>query len=149
MQHMHININKSNGFSMIEVLISVLVLSIGLLGLAGLQTIGLKNNHHAYMRSQATLLAMEIIEDMRANRNNALAGDYDTSFGTTHTGTTIEQADLATWKNNLDTLLPSGDGAVSVNGTTFTVQIRWLERSDDSSADASPDFKLFTTMTDL
>ncbi len=60
-------IHRQHGFSMIEVLISLLVLSLGLLGLALLQGQGLKFNTDAYLRTQATTLGYEIIDRMRAN----------------------------------------------------------------------------------
>lgn len=66
-----------HGFTLLEVLIAVVILSIGLLGVAGLQAFGLRNNQDAYVRSQAAILAMDIAERMRANRAGVLAGAYD------------------------------------------------------------------------
>lgn len=65
---------NGQGFSLIEVLVALLVLSIGLLGLAALQTTGLKLNHQSYERTQAVLQAYDIIDRMRANRTSANAG---------------------------------------------------------------------------
>lgn len=65
------------GATLIEVLVAMLVLSIGLLGLAGMQMTALKSNQSAYYRSQATVLAYDIIDRMRANRADALNGVYD------------------------------------------------------------------------
>ena len=59
--------NKNTGFTLIEVLIAMLVLAVGLLGLAGLQATSLKNNQSAYNRSQATQLAYDIADRMRSN----------------------------------------------------------------------------------
>ena len=59
--------NRQQGFSMVEVMVSVLVLSGGLLGLAFLQAQGMKFNAEAYQRTQATVLAYEIIDRLRAN----------------------------------------------------------------------------------
>ncbi len=56
------------GFTLIEVLVAVLVLSIGLLGLAKLQTLGLHANHGADLRTRASLLAYDIADRMRSNR---------------------------------------------------------------------------------
>ncbi len=59
---------KTNtGFTLIEVLIAMLVLAVGLLGLAGLQATSLRNNQSAYNRSQATQLAYDLADRMRAN----------------------------------------------------------------------------------
>jgi type IV pilus assembly protein PilV len=56
-----------NGFTLLEVLIALLVLSIGLLGLAALQTIGLRSNMMASFRTQATQVAYDIADRVRAN----------------------------------------------------------------------------------
>ena len=57
------------GFSLIEVLVALFVLSIGLLGLAALQTTGLRFSHQSYERTQATLQAYDIIDRMRTNKS--------------------------------------------------------------------------------
>ncbi len=62
---------RCRGFSLMEVLVALLVLAIGLLGLAALQTQGLRFNQGAYVRSQATILAYDIMDSMRAARGNA------------------------------------------------------------------------------
>lgn len=59
--------NKNTGFTLIEVLIAMLVLAVGLLGLAGLQATSIGNNQSAYNRSQATQLAYDLADRMRAN----------------------------------------------------------------------------------
>lgn len=59
--------NKNAGFTLIEVLIAMIVLAVGLLGLAGLQATSLRNNLSAYNRSQATQMAYDLIDRMRAN----------------------------------------------------------------------------------
>lgn len=61
----------SRGFSLLEVLIAIVVLSIGLLGLASLQLSALQGNNQSYERSQAHILAYEIADAMRANRSAA------------------------------------------------------------------------------
>ena len=60
------------GTTLIEVLIALIVLSIGLLGLALLQVTSVQSNHSAYYRSQATVLAHDLADRMRANRTAAL-----------------------------------------------------------------------------
>jgi len=69
-------LNSNGGFTLIEILIALLVLSLGLIGLAMLQATGLRFNTESYMRSQATILAYDIIDRMRANKTAADAGDY-------------------------------------------------------------------------
>ena len=63
-----------SGFSLLEVLIALLVLSVGLLGIAGLQTFSLQFNHQSYERTQATVLISEMFEKIAANPTAARAG---------------------------------------------------------------------------
>lgn len=152
-KHFPSNIKKSRGFSLMEVLVTVVVLSIGLLGLAGLQMTGMKNNHSAYLRSQATILANDIVDRMRSNRNSALTGAYDTALGTLATAPVTScdgdatdnctEADMATldlnqWKNTLANILPSGDGSiartVAGNQTTATIIIQWDDTRGQGAA---------------
>ena len=68
-----------SGMSLIEILVTVLVLSIGLLGIAGMQAFGMRYNHDSYARSQATMIANELIERMHANPDAVNNGDYETA----------------------------------------------------------------------
>jgi type IV pilus assembly protein PilV len=127
----------AGGFSLIEVLVALLVLSIGLLGLAGLQARSLKENHQAFLRTQATLDAYQIIDCMRANPNNIAS--YNIALGAAApTGTSIAAQDLDLWKTTLDGSqsstvlqggqgLPKGDGWVVVAGNQVTVVVQWEE----------------------
>ena len=118
------------GFTLIEVLIAVLLLSIGLLGLAGLQMASLKNNGSAMNRSQATWIAYDVLDRMRANRTAALNGDYDIALAATApSGTSRADIDLKAWKKELSSL-PGGDGAVTTSSNTVTVLVRWNDSSD-------------------
>ena len=65
------------GYSLLEVLVSLLVLSVGLLGMAALQTFGLKANHASLERTQATVLIQDIADRMLTNRDGVVAGNYD------------------------------------------------------------------------
>ena len=122
------------GFSLLEVLIAIVVLSIGLLGLAGLQASSLRNNHSAYLRSQATFLATDIIDRMRANRLAALGGSYDIAMNAAPpTGTSVVKTDLNQWLTALANQLPAGDGAIARNGTLFTVTIQWDDNRDSTN----------------
>jgi len=115
--------NKTNGFSLLEVLITILVLSIGLLGLASLQAQSLRSNNNASQGSAATALANEIINRMRTNRASAAtaAGAYsensagqlgllipacDTPAGCTAANQVLH--DLAQWDAAIAAALPSG-----------------------------------------
>jgi len=74
-------INKSSGFSLLEVLIAMIVLSIGLLGIAGLQATSKRTSYEALQRTTATMLTRDIMERMRANADQIAAynGTVDTT----------------------------------------------------------------------
>lgn len=122
------NARRSSGFSLIEVLVSVLVLGVGVLGMAALQLNALKYNQTAAVRSQATFLAYDITDRMRANRSKARAGNYDISLAAdAPTGTGIVATDLQQWKAALAEQLPDGSGSVERSSTKFIVTVQWDE----------------------
>src|SRR5690606_37396381 len=110
----------SAGFTLIEVLIAVLVMSIGLLGIAALQTATVQFNRGAHLRSQATSLAYDIADRMRANRAAALADAYDVVFADpapacgAPAGDTVAEQDLSAWQMALACALPLGNGQIEV-----------------------------------
>jgi type IV pilus assembly protein PilV len=134
---------RARGFTLVEALVALLVLSIGLLGIGMMQLTSLRSNHASSLRSQATLLAYDITDRMRANRNAAInTNEYDIAIGAAATTGTVAGDDLDGWKQNLATTLPGGDGSVAriqvVNGTitttTFVVTVQW----DDSRGAEAP-----------
>lgn len=144
----YLKVQQNRGFTLVEVLIAVLVLSIGLLGLASLQAASLRNNYSSYMRTQATLLANDMADRIRANPTGATAGSYN-SIGPTGLPTTAPTSclttgcstaqmalfDIAAWGTLLDSRLPGGTGSVvgTVGGTVFTVTVMW----DDNKTGAT------------
>lgn len=72
---------RQRGLSLLEILISVLVLSVGILGMATLQLQALKSNQSALTRTEATQYAYMITDMMRANRSAALLGQYNVGLG--------------------------------------------------------------------
>src|SRR5699024_3278786 len=139
---------QQQGFSLIEVLIALVVLSIGLVGLAGLLVQGIKSNHNAYLRTQAALLSHAMAERMLANRAGLQNGDYDaidtTSAGTdpgcVTTGSGCDPAHMAhhdahAWGRLLSTALPTGAGRVTGAGagSIFTITVTWREASHDAT----------------
>jgi type IV pilus assembly protein PilV len=73
---MYINPNKQSGFSLIEVMVAALILSTAILGMAGLQMMGMKGTQQSFMKSQAMNIAYNMIELMRANSDGVLASNY-------------------------------------------------------------------------
>ncbi len=80
-------LNKQKGLTLLEVLISMIILSIGLLGLGGLQIASLKGTNNAHSRNVANMLVMDLADRMRANSNGVRGGFYDdgTQCATTET----------------------------------------------------------------
>jgi type IV pilus assembly protein PilV len=135
---------KQCGFTLLEVLIALLILSIGLLGLASLQTSGLRSNQMASMRTTATQLSYDIADRMRANPVGTDAQNYVIAANAADpaipsgencesiTCTTSQMAtyDLAQWRGAVRSL-PGGTSAIvrTVTGAvvTHTITVFWDE----------------------
>lgn len=129
-----------SGMTMVEILVSVVILSFGMLGLAGLQTKTLSFSQSSLYRSQATALADDILDRMRVDRDNALAGRWNSEITSDANSvsplTFIYQTDLKDWKAQVESLLPSGRASVSVtNDRMVTIVIEW----DDSRGREVPE----------
>lgn len=120
------NLRQQTGTTLIEILISLLILAIGLLGMAGLQTVSLRNTQSAYQRTQAAILSTDIVERVRANLQGVEAGSYDNADGevtascNSVSGCTAAQMaanDVAEWKLALATTLPEGEGTLCADST--------------------------------
>jgi type IV pilus assembly protein PilV len=74
---MHRRAFKNRGFTLLEVMVALLILSIGLLGLAAMQLTGMRYNTDAYARTQATIFAYDIIDRIRANPVGRINGNYN------------------------------------------------------------------------
>jgi type IV pilus assembly protein PilV len=118
---------RQQGAGLVEVLVAVLVLSFGMLGLAGLQLSALKNTQSSFERGMAVVETHTIIDAMRADRANAVNGLFNLAIdASTPTGATFADLALASWRTNLSTLLgAAATGAVACNGNVCTVTIRW------------------------
>jgi type IV pilus assembly protein PilV len=117
---------RQSGSTMIEVLVSMIIIAIGLLGFAGLLTQAMKSSQTAYLRSQATFLAYDIVERMRANRGAAINGNYSITYEGTPVGGNLAGDDLVDWRASITQALPAGSGDVSavLNGSV-TIKIKW------------------------
>lgn len=134
------NLMKEKGFSMIELLVAVVISAIGLLGIAAMQTMSIKNVNNTQFRTLATIYAYDMAERMRSNK--ASAPQYvgaDTSSGMPCSGCSgIATADVAAWKTSITQNsnvggLPEGVGTVSLNGDVYSIAITWEEQQRDAS----------------
>lgn len=127
------------GFSLVEVMVALLVLSVGLIGLAALHGQGLSASRTAVYRTQAVALAADLADRIRANRlgQAAYAGaadDNDCDSGTECTPAEMAEHDLFRWGARVEALLPDGDWSVARDtGTvppTYTITVQWTEVGD-------------------
>ncbi len=144
------------GFSLVEVLVALLVLSIGLLGLAALQTTSLKYNTDSYFRTQATYFVYDIVDRMRTNSDSVVdGGTYDvpdassaTSIISTYQScsgstcacdatavcdaTQLATHDLGKWYERMGQVLPGASNNLATiaidSAKVVTVTITWTER---------------------
>lgn len=134
---------RSQGFTLLEVLIAILVLAFGLLGFALLQTMSVRFTQSANHRTKATNLAYDILDQMRSNRLLAAqytaAGFDDTSTGIgcdQTTGTVSIQSNIGVWQCRVRRALGEGSSAVvTYNSGVATVTLNWndqrWEKDDD------------------
>ncbi len=112
------------GFTLLEVLVALLILSIGVLGLASLQFTGVKSNREVYYRTQAAILAQDIVGRLQANHqgNYLMAASSDDAIRCqTPTGCSSGERlaidDLSLWRAVIAARLPSGEGAVCLDSS--------------------------------
>lgn len=148
-----------SGFSLLEVLISLVVLSVGLLGMASLMSTTLKSNDSAYMRTQATVEAYNIIDRMRANSSGVTAGVYtiampaaaatsapDTCTGVAVSCSNVQLAsyDIGQWESDLGSRLPDGRGSITTTpiangtGTDVVVRVLWNDSRASRALNGAP-----------
>ena len=122
------NNKRQKGFTLIEAMISVVVFSFGLLGVAGVMLVAVKSNHNGYMRSQATFLAHSMVDMMRRNSWAVWNDNYDGTYSgynsiatactTTACGcSAVARRDVTQWSNMINSTLTNGSGEISCNTT--------------------------------
>lgn len=149
---------RQQGSSLIEVLVSMTIMAIGILGISALQTASMKSNQNSYMRTQAVFHSLDIVERMRSNLAGVQAGAYDdptpvlNSDCVTATGCTAAQMaahDVAEWEASVTTGLPLGaatvcldsdpsDGAADAPacdsiGAVYAVKLWWDDDRDGTA----------------
>jgi len=128
----------SAGMTLIEVLVTLVIISVGLLGVAALQLTTVRNNYDAYVRSQAAVMASDMLDRMRANRADAMNNLYNADFGEVP-GDTSAGREIVQWRRTLVAQLgPEADGQITTQVATdpltntricrVTINVQFAER---------------------
>lgn len=157
---------NQGGFTLLEVMIALVIFSIGLLGLAGIQAVSIENNNNAYMRTLAMQSAYDMADILRSSYdfNNNVDSTFDsvnTTLGsapgscaqngaTLPTCTTAQMAayEIYDWKYHLSQLMPSGRGKVVRTGSVYEITVMWDEdrtgaTGEGCSGNSSVDLKCY------
>ena len=143
------------GVGLIEVLVTIVILAIGILGLAGLQASGLRVGQGAMYRGIAAQFAYDMADRMRANGSAAKGGAYNRALGATlpDPEESAAAADQNDWMTRLTAALPGADGAVALaaDGDTATITVQWDDRraaarESDPDAAQTAQFMLVTQL---
>ena len=149
---MAMNCKRQTGVTMIEVLITILILAIGLTGVMSMEAIAIKTNHQAYLRTQAILQVQAMADRMHANLKGVDDGNY--VMGTTPTtptqncltgGCTPAQMaifDKWEWDQDNKALLPDSTATITYDSVaeTHTITVNWKEEGNDAVVNKSFSF---------
>ena len=133
------HLRRQRGYTLLEILVAAVVLTGGLIGIASMQAAGTRLNNNAYLRTQASILAYDIVDRMRANRAAVDANQYDIALtdAAPTSPTTVPDIDLAQWRAALAYYLPQGNGSIETDaGATpdlparATIVVEWQEGPD-------------------
>jgi type IV pilus assembly protein PilV len=134
------------GVGLLEVLISMIILALCMLGIAALQTTALRNNQSAQSRSMATILSASIIDAMRANATAARSGQYNVGVCENPGGDVLVQLDIVTWILSLKSAIGvTACGGIRCVGGLCDITVQW----DDSRATAGEQAYTVTTRIQL
>jgi type IV pilus assembly protein PilV len=135
---------------MIEVLVTLVIVAVALLGTAGLQIYALKLNKSGEFRTQAVFAASDLLERMEANKTAAIAGSYAVSLTSTVTtgatdcsaaacnATALAAYDVGLWETTLVSMLPQSSWSVTQTAagppSDYSIVINWIDRSSDKTS---------------
>jgi type IV pilus assembly protein PilV len=145
-------IAKARGFTLIEVLVALVVLSLGMLGIASLYTQALGAGRSTQFRSQAVNLLADMADRIRVNRLGQVAYEGPPANNNCEvadcTPAQMAQHDLFLWEPQVQTLLPGGDWEIEFNnGTnppTYTLTVSWVEVGEPAPVEATFDIQVPT-----
>jgi len=128
------------GISLIEVMVAVIIFSVGLLGLAALQLNSIRFNESASVRGHAIFLAQEMADRIRARPPGLDLDSYKLAKGDSPSCANpatcaANLRDLSEWRTNLLAQLPSGTGTVAVDGNRITITVIWSEQRVNGAAE--------------
>ncbi len=131
------SLKRQTGVGLIEVLVTVVILATSLLAMGALQSRSLAYNHSAYLRSQANILAYDILDRIRINRENV--DDYDglSYEDDAPNGGSLAATDIQAWLDETGRLLPGGDGQIECDDNLCTVSLRWIETDEPEQQQAN------------
>ncbi len=142
---------SQGGFSIIELLVTILIFAVGLLGVASLQTTGMRLVRDADMTGKASLLASSMADKMRGNM--VVASGYSGIDGSDRSclneddedldpECTAAQEDIIDWNQEIADTLPDGEGSVTSANNVHTISVTWSESNDSTQADNERTYEL-------
>ncbi|TNC82248.1 MAG: type IV pilus modification protein PilV [Oleiphilus sp.] len=144
--------HRQAGFSMIEVLVTILIFAIGLLGVASLQTTGMRMVRDGGQLGQAAMLAASMADKMRSNAAGDTYVDVDggarecenadLDADPPEEGCSVAQEDIFDWNDEIEDFLPGGSGTVTVEDGAYVISVSWQESDDSNQADNTRTYTL-------
>jgi type IV pilus assembly protein PilV len=137
---------RQRGDTMIEVLVTIIIIAVGVLGTAALQVTTLKNLNSSHSASVATIVAQDFSERMRANPDGNYIHDsapapVASCVTAACTAQGLANYDMDTWWTQVIAVLPSGTGEVELlagSANIFVLTVRWDEDRSGSTGETCP-----------